>query len=309
MRLVLVTLFLLGNIFSTFAEGNGGYSGAFLRLGLGARAIAMGNAQVGTAEDGFGFFYNAAALPLLEKISANLSYSFLSLDRRFSYVGISLPLKPQAGFSLGWIYSGVGDIVSYNSRGEQSGEIDHGLHAVYFSFGLSIIPNRLTAGISAKYLLENLSDPEIDYDGKGFGADLAVMLKATRSLSIGYQIKDINGKLKSNTNNIFERGLEKENKFPISHRLGFHYVTPVSWARIAYDFEWSTAGEEKNHFGIEFLSSGVAGRLGYDNDHLTVGAGLEIDRFFGIKAILDYAFVDSVIDEGTTHVFSWQFAF
>ena len=64
------------------SEGNGGYSGAFLRIGLGARGQAMGNAQVATSDQGFGFFYNPAAQPYLEKFSANLSYSFLSLDRR-----------------------------------------------------------------------------------------------------------------------------------------------------------------------------------------------------------------------------------
>jgi hypothetical protein len=291
------------------AEGNGGYAGAFLRIGLDARSVGMGNAQVAAADHGFGFYYNPAALPFLEKFAANFSYHFLSLDRRFSYIGVSAPLKPQAGFSLGWIYSGVGDIQGYDSRGMESDKISHGLHAIYFSFGIFIIPEKLSVGLNAKYLLESLSDPEFEYDGKGFGGDLGLFLRPLKDLSLGYQIKDLNAKLKSNTNKIFERGLERDNEFPLSQRIGFFYHTPVRWARVAYDFEWSTASEEKNHLGLEFTIPGVAARLGYDNDHFTFGAGLQIDKYLKIKAKLDYAFVTSVIDEGVSHLFSWQLAF
>lgn len=291
------------------AEGNGGYAGSFLRIGLGARSIAMGNSQVATADNGFGFFYNPAALPELPRLSANFSYSFLSLDRRFSYVGLSAPLKPHAGLSLGWIYSGVGDITGYDSRGVESSQINQGLHAIYFSFGIFIIPQRLSVGVSAKYLREGISDPDFDYTGKGFGADFGVLLKALSDLTLGYQIKDVNASLKSNTNNIFERGLEKDNSFPVSHRIGFYYRTPLRWMTTAYDLEWSTAGELKNHVGFEFAIPGVAGRIGYDTDHFTFGGGLEINRYLGIKAILNYAFVTSVIDEGVSHVFTWELEF
>jgi len=298
-----------GLIFQVYAEGNGGYSGAFLRVGLGARGIAMGNAQVATADHGFGFYYNPAAQPYLEKFSANFSYSFLSLDRRFSFVGLSSPLKPQGGVSLGWIYSGVKDIQGYDSRGIATDNINHGIHAIYFSFGIFVVPQRLSVGINAKYLREDLSDPDFDYDGSGFGADLGILAKVTRDLSVGYLLKDLNASLQSNTNNIFERGIEKENNFPITHRLGLFYDAPVRWIHAAYDFEWSHAGEVKNHLGLEFTVPGVAARIGYDADHFTLGGGLEIDRFARVKAILDYAFVTSVIDEGVSHVFSWQLAF
>ncbi len=305
----LVMVMLVSNVSLVLAEGNGGYAGAYLRLGLGARAIAMGNAQVATADHGFGFYYNPAALPYLEKLSANFSYSFLSLDRRFAYVGLSTPIKPQAGFSIGWIFSGVGDIKSFDSHGVETGKVDHGQHAIYFSFGSMVIPDRLSVGVSAKYLRETLSDPDFDYTGKGFSVDLGAMFRVNNDLSLGFQVKDINGKLKSNTNNIFDRGIDRDNAFPVSSRLGFYYISPVRWARVAYDFEWSTAGEEKNHIGLEFTIPGVAGRIGYDNDHLTFGGGLVIDQYSRVKAVLNYAFVASVVDEGASHIFTWQFSF
>lgn len=306
-----IILILLGFIGGLQAGGNGGYAGGFLRIGLGARGMAMGNAQVADPRGGFGFYYNPAGLPRLQKLSANFSYSALSLDRRFNYVGISTPLKPNAGLALGWIYSGVGDIEGYNSVGEKTGAINHGLHAIYFSFGAEIVPKRLWLGVSAKYLLEKLSDAEgsYDYSGNGFGADLGVLARITDWLTVGYQMKDVNAKLKSNTDKIYDRGMNLDNAFPLSNRAGIYYRTPLKWAHLLYDFEWSDAGENKHHLGLEMETRGAAGRIGYDNDHWTFGGGLDIRTGLGIRAVLNYAFVTSVVDEGVSHVFTWEFAF
>jgi hypothetical protein len=261
--------------------------------------------------DGYSFFYNPAGLPYLQSRAANFSYNFLSLDRRFNFVGFSTPVKPSAGFSVGWIYSGVGNVMSYNSIGQQTGEIDQGLHAIYLSFGVMLIPNRLSIGISGKFLIERISDEEnsFDYKGNGFGADFGVLFRVNTWLSLGYQLKDLNAKLKSNTDDIFERGMDLDNKFPLSNRAGIFLKTPLDWARVAYDFEWSDAGEEKYHFGLEFISPSASGRIGYDNNHLTFGGGLNFTTALGINASLNYAFVNSIIDEGVSHIFSWELKF
>ncbi len=317
-----ILVFLMLYSFS-FAEGNGGFAGSFLRIGLGARALGMGNAQVAGAVNGFGMFYNPAALPRLQNRLFSLSYSFLSLDRRFDYIGISAPLPPFAGFSVGWIYSGVTDLRSYNSRGEDTGELSNGLNAVYFSFGLNLIqmiqqsgqlkgarPDLLSIGLSVKYLRESVDDhADFNYVGSGLGVDLGVMVTPAESFSFGYQIKDINSNLRSNTNKIFERGSITKNRFPLIQKVGIWYRTPYKGVSLAYDFEWSDAGQEKHHVGAEFATRGAVGRVGYDNNHLTLGGGLDFRVYRHIKLLLDYAFVDSVIDEGVSHVFSWQFIF
>ena len=311
MRKFSIFFLILGMMGTLLAEGNGGYAGAFLRMGLGARGIAMGNAQTAAPPDGFGFFYNPASLPELRSMSANFTYSFLSLDRKMNYVGISTPLKPNAGFSLGWIFSGVGDIQGYNSIGEQTGKINHGYHAIYFSFGAQIIPNRLSIGVNAKYLKESISDEEgsYDYGGSGFGGDLGVLFRVREGLYLGYLMKDVNAKLKSNTNDIFEQGMTLDNQFPLTNVAGIYFQTPWKFLRLAYDFEWSTAGTEKHHAGVEFAIPQAAARFGYDHNHWTLGGGLNIHTAFGMTAILNYAFVSSVVDEGASHIFTWELAF
>lgn len=316
----LVVSFFMTNV---FAEGNGGFSGSFLRVGLGARALAMGNAQVATANNGYGIYYNPAALPDLEKRSFSISYSNMSLDRKFNYIGFSLPLPPFAGASIGWINSGVGDLRAYNSNGQDVGEINHGLNAFYAAFALRIValaqkdnqlsnlpPDLISIGIAVKILREGLNDnADFDYKGKGFGIDLGLMLKPHKRLTLGYQLKDINASLSSNTNDLFERGSDLDNNFPLFQKAGLYYLTPLNWLGVAYDFEWSSKGETKHHLGAELSSSIAHGRLGYDNDHFTIGGGLEFKAYKSFYMTLDYAFVDDVVDEGVSHVFSWQFLF
>ncbi len=311
MRRIISIFILLTLAGAVFAEGNGGFAGSYLRIGLGARGISMGNAQVASPDNGLGFFYNPAGLPFLNQRQVNLSYSFLSLDRRFNYIGFATPIKPHAGIALGWIYSGVKDISAYNSSGVRTGEISHGLHAFYFSFGLQFLENRLSIGLSAKYLLEKLSGPNgsFDYSGNGFGGDVGVYFRAFSWLSLGYQIKDINGKLESNSDKIFERGMTVVNRFPLSNRVGFYALSPWQWLRMAYDFEWSNKGETAHHVGLEARVPMAALRVGYDKDHFTFGGGVEIKTGFGIHALLDYGFSSSVIDEGASHVFTWTFLF
>ncbi len=322
-RLVFGFIFSLIFAASVFAEGSGGFSGSFLRIGLGARAMAMGNAQVANAADGYGIYYNPAALPTLKDRQFSLSYSDLSLDRNFNFIGLAVPLKPFAGAAVGWVNSGVDNLRSYNSSGQDTGEIDHGLNAFYASFALKVIAlaqadhelmnlttDLISIGVSIKFLKENVDDNEaFNYDGSGFGVDFGVMLKPHKNFSLGYQVKDLNASLTSNTNDIFDRGTEVENGFPVTQKVGVYFQTPLNGLAVAYDFEWSNKGTEKQHIGAEFGNAVAAARLGYDDDHITLGGGLKFTALKKLRMALDYAFLSDSVDEGVSHVFSWRFLF
>ncbi|RMG21082.1 MAG: hypothetical protein D6732_27655, partial [Methanobacteriota archaeon] len=86
-KLTYLTGFILLLMMPVLAEGNGSFAGAFLRIGLGARALAMGNAQVASANTGYGLYYNPAALPNVVNKRFSASYSNMSLDRKFNFIG------------------------------------------------------------------------------------------------------------------------------------------------------------------------------------------------------------------------------
>ena len=307
-----IHLFLMICIFlsHSYAGKNGGYAGSYLRMGLGARSIAMGNTGIAHPINAYSAFYNPAAFADMENRMIGLSYSFLSLDRRFEYISFSMQVPPSAGFSIGWIESGVGDLKSYNSIGQETGDINHSANAVYFSFGRRFF-ERLSIGVSIKILFEFINDgtDQFDYSANGVGIDFGIIYRLRDYLNLAYQIRDISSKFKANTEKIFERGGTTIDRFPLIHKVGLFYRTPLTWLNIAYEFEWSNKAAYKNHIGLEALSGkNLALRIGLNGSNLTFGAGMDF-KILMIESFLDYAFLPSVVDEGSSHVFSWQLAF
>jgi hypothetical protein len=292
------------------ASENGGYAGSFLRMGVGARAISMGNTGVAHPTNAYSTFYNPASFGMIDEMMVGLSYSFLSLDRRFEFISFSMKVPPGAGFSISWIESGVGDLNSYNSIGEISGEINQSANAVYFSFGRQF-SEKLSIGVSLKILFEFINDgsDEFDYSSNGVGFDIGVLYKINEDLMIGGLVKDINSKFKASTDKIFELGGTTIDKFPVTGKIGAFYQTPLQWLRAAYDFEWSDKGLKKHHIGLEAVhGKNLALRLGLNGDNLVFGGGIDF-KLWKSTSYLDYAFVPSIVDEGSSHVFSWQIMF
>jgi hypothetical protein len=289
------------------ASENGGYAGSFLRMGVGARSISMGNTGVAYPATAYSTFYNPATFGFVEDHLVGLSYSFLSLDRRFEFISFSMRIPPEAGFSIGWIESGVGDLKSYNSIGEETGDISHSANAVYFSFGRKF-SEKLAIGLSVKILFENINDgtDEFDYTSNGVGFDLGMIYRFSDDLIFGAQVKDINSKFKASTDKLFERGGTTIDKFPVTYKTGLFYHTPLQWLWAAYDFEWSNKGLKKHHLGVEVVyGRNLALRMGLNGNNLVFGAGLDF-KIISTLSFLDYAFVPSMVDEGSSHVFSWQ---
>lgn len=307
--LILLNIFVFLNI-NLLANNNGGYAGAYLRMGLGARSIAMGNTGIAEKPNAYGTFYNPAIYGFMEGKMVGLSHSFLSLDRRVNFISFSMKVPPGAGFSIGWIETGVGDLKSYNSIGRETGDINQTANAVYFSFGRGFT-EKLSIGITIKILWEFINDgtDEFDYSANGVGVDVGIIYKLTDYLVLAYQMKDIKSKLKANTDKIFEHGGTTIDNFPLINKIGASYLTPLEWIKINYEFEWSNKESYKHHIGSEALwGKNLALRLGLFDWNLTFGAGMDFD-FLGTTSFLDYAFIPSIVDEGSSHIFSWQIGF
>ncbi len=308
--IILAVIFVSLIITHIQADDNGGYAGAFLRMGLGARSIAMGNTGIAENPTACGAFYNPAIFGFMEGKMVGLSHSFLSLDRHVNYISFSMKVQPGAGFSISWMETGVGDLKSYNSIGQETGDINQTANAVYFSFGRTFT-EKLSVGVSIKILWEFINDgtDEFDYSANGVGIDLGVIYKLTDDLTLAYQLRDIKSKFKANTDKIFELGGTTIDQFPLINKVGASYITPFDWIKVNYEFEWSDKDAYKHHLGTEALwGQNLALRLGFDDLNFTFGAGIDFS-FLGTISFLDYAFVPSIFDEGSSHIFSWQIAF
>ncbi len=77
-----------------FAAGTAGTSGAaFLDLGVGSRALGMGEAFTAETNDLSTIYYNPAGLGSMQYPMVSVMHSELAMDSRFENVSFCLPLK------------------------------------------------------------------------------------------------------------------------------------------------------------------------------------------------------------------------
>ena len=111
-EIIVLNCFVAGITFSQL----GGHPGAYTRMGFSARGIGMGNAMTSVTSGDIMGLYNPALSPFQDDHLINLSYSFLSLDRKLNFItytkNFKLPNQPQggAGITFAWVNAGVTDI-------------------------------------------------------------------------------------------------------------------------------------------------------------------------------------------------------
>jgi hypothetical protein len=301
--LILITVFSIG------FSGNGGYSGGNLRIGMGPVGQSLGNA--GSAYFNpvpSSIYYNPALLTRFSGRSFELGLNLMSLDRQFMFISYGMPLKGTAAIGAFYIKSGIGNIAGRDNTGEIFGNIDNSFHSIQVAFAKSF--GYLSIGFSLKLMYELMSFDRYEYSGQGVAIDLGLLYKINNNIWIGAQIKDINGKLESNTEDIYEGGQLNGNRFPAIYKVGIGWQLSKKIASLYYDFEQSSKKETKHHLGIEsavFMDT-FRLRLGLENTRAT--GGFQIDfKLWDLRSQLNYVYLPSVIDEGDSHAFSWIFHF
>lgn len=302
---ILTILSLCSTIAGAATGDNAGYAGAFLRMGLGARAAGMGNSGVAYSENGFAAYYNPGAVPYLEARYLSLTYYFLSLDRQLHYTGFALPLKPTAGISVAWLHGGVSDIQGRNFSGEPDEIYDTGEDVFILTFA-NAFHRLFSIGVNFKILQHQL----LDIKGTGLGFDIGVLVKPFDNIALGIQLKDISSSYTWNTQKLFdEKGGNYTEYFPQILKVGLALKYRDSFV-FSGDLEASDQEDYRVHFGGEYLyRETLYLRLGMDNNHPTFGAGLAYGFVANLDTQLDYCVLFGVAGEGNTHVFSWEFKF
>jgi len=320
-RYILVLFMSVLFALQAFARpGDGGYAGAFLRMGLGARAKALGDAYSAIPEGAVAGFYNPALLPHLQERQLVASYSFLTLDRNFDYIGFAMPLNPKAdpdkegnplkaGLALGWVHAGVDNIYGTDGSGNHTMDFSNSEHAFYLSFALSPF-EKFSIGINGKVLYNQIPDIEKD-DGAltstGFGIDIGAFYSPVNNLTLGLVLRDNMSKYSWNTDTVYERGTSTVNKFPKVTRAAIAYRIPQQWLLLTAELEDSDKQNPRYHYGMELSSAKIGAlRFGLDDNSPTFGLGLKV-KILGKTSMINYAFIISQDAPGSDHIFSWAF--
>lgn len=295
------------------------YAGEFLRIGVGARALGMGSAFVGLADDGTASYWNPAGLATLpdrevtamhaEQFGSIVQYDFLSYVMPFGSPG-----KPKQALSLSLVRLGVDDIP--DTRGLQiidqngNGKFDYPEDllvvdesrfvfdsdndvALLFSYARDV-RGRLSVGGNFKYIRQWLGD---SLRSNGFGLDLGALYVGRHGLSLGATLRDA-----TTTRILWNTGTSEfiapSLRLGAAQSHGFrdrrHLVTAALDVQIGFSDERLSSQAHLGgvtfefHPGVEYwFERRLALRAGFEAQNFTAGAGLRYR-----KLGLDYAYLD-----------------
>lgn len=296
---------------------DGGYAGAPVQIGIGARALAMGSAHVAVAEGPTAYWWNPAGVAQIRVNGLEAAWRSMSFDRQNGYVALVHPFgKEDAAMSLGWIYSGVSNLYEVGTDGRQGVSLSNSTNAATFTFARKFSPE-FALGVTLRYVQQNIANINAYTVGFDFGTHLRFIrdwelgsFKIPMSkVRLGAAVHCVGQKYPWTTgkywvNNAIS-GSSVNEKFPLIGRFGI----ATSWLNdkllLAFDGEINQQQSARIHAGAEGRPlKYVALRAGIDNNHPTFGAGLEPRLRNKLTLVLDYAYAIQPDKIDAEHLFS-----
>jgi tetratricopeptide (TPR) repeat protein len=271
--------------------GVGSTSGAdFLKLGGGARPLALGNAYTALGSDASSVFYNPAGLGRMGFPEAMTMYNSWLADTRQQAAVIAYPLNFGV-VALGYSSLTSGSIQGYDQTGALTSVFDTGSSVMSVSLGRSINPN-LFWGVSVKAISDRLET----VTARTTAIDTGITYLLNPNLVFGASIMNAGSGL------VY---VAEKTALPTCYRVGAAYKTSLlnEDIRLAGDMAAYPDGT-KLDLGIEYLVRDfLAFRIGDSNSNLRAGIGVKANLL-----ALDYAYFFHQ-DLGATHQVSISFLF
>ena len=289
---------------SIFAQ-TGGDAGAFLRLGMGTRALGMGSAFTGVANDGSSVYWNPAGLGFGEPGRRfNIMSRRMPLDRNQTAMSFSMGLKPGGGIGFTWIRFGVDNIDARDLNGQPQGTISDSENALLFSFSPKI-HEKVSIGVSMKVLLYRLAGQS----AKGFGGDIGILVQLMEPLTLGLMFRDMGTRISWNTSGLFRQNVRREESYPRSLTLGAGYRLWDRRILLSADLETVQRVGSKFRIGTEVdIVKGLHLRTGLNHGQFAAGLGFATS-IKSIQQRFHYVFLTDRIGLNETHVFEWEIGF
>lgn len=305
-------------------EGEGGYAGAFLQVPIGARPTAMGGAYLGLSDDGSGPLFNPAGLTDLSQRLIGSSYRAMQLDRSLGYASVIFPARGQSVLGINWLYAGSGKVAARDRNGRKLGfDLSFNNNAIGVLFAKRF-EDYFAAGIKMTYFQADFADMTAFSVGLDFGLMLYVSRLVDRErrdrmpiqdIRVGLTIKNLGGNFPWNSGDYLasrgssELGAVQNDNIPVEIGLGGSARFFKRKLVLAVDFLKNVEQGPRLHAGTEFfIVPEFALRGGYSDGRLTTGGGYIFD-FWNKTMAIDYAFSTDRVDEGSEHIFSFDFLF
>jgi len=265
----ILVLALVGPI---YAAGPGTTGANFLKIGVGARAAALGDAFTVIVDDSTSLYWNPAGLAKMEKGQLSATYNVWFAGINQGYLGIGFPLGGTGVAAGGVNYVDMGDFDGRDEAGNPTGTFT--ASALSYQLGYANrVGEKLTWGISAGGIQDTIDDDT----KRTYAANLGLIFKSSESLSLGLAVQNVGGELGGDP-------------LPFVAKIGMAY----SWKSLLLALDIASPTDNDLYYcaGIEWwIMDGIALRAGYKtNQDIGEGftAGLGFDKG---KIRFDYAYV------------------
>lgn len=291
-----------------------GTNGAqFLKLGMGAKYTALGEAAVASVDDGYAMYWNPGALGMLQK--SHLEFTNIQwIDGvNVNYFSYARPSN-LGSFGVSVTAMTSGDIeVTTTEQQEGTGEF-YSANSYSFAVGYARqMTDFFSVGISAKYVTEKISEES----ASGVAFDFGTMLRTGyRNLRIGMNIANLGPSMRfegpelnfnyspepSNPAYDHDKGVRavEEYDLPLLFRIGAAYdVHYGSNGRLTLAAEACDPADndQRASLGSElafdehfFLRAGW--KFNYAEEGLSLGAGMNLAVWENTDFAFNYAWAD-----------------
>jgi len=287
------------------------FDGQFLKIGVGARAAAMGGAFVGVADDATALYWNAAGIARIDPDKSELSINHANWPAELSFdqIGYVFHIKRFPGaFGVSARSLSMDPMVETTAYEPDPNvgtgrTFDAGMMAAGVTYARSFT-DKFSAGLTANMIHEGLAD----LSQQSFAFDVGTLYDVgTLGMKIGMSISNIGGQMKF---------IEHEARIPGIFRVGTS-ATLLQGAdqKLIGSFEFShppdnaerlNVGGEYAFHKYVFLRGGY--NFNYDTEGIAGGVGFHFPVSIAGQADLDYAYTD-MKELGGAHRFTLRFLF
>ncbi len=256
----------------------------FLKMGLGARGSAMGDAQSAVSNDVNAAYWNPAGLTNLRFNEVSLMHYSLVESVRYQHASVGLPTD-KGTFSGGVSYLDYGSIQGYDNSSNPTSDVKASNVLLSLAYARRPLPkSKLSLGANLKYLKSELAG----YSASAPMADLGVLYPfeegQLRGLILAAAMRNIGPSISYDNE---DSSLPQQMVFGAGYSLiGGNLILDADFIRPKDNSAYTALGLEYRVFDILRIRAGYNNQSDFVGSGISYGMGLRFNQWN-----LDYAFV------------------
>ncbi len=308
-----------------------GTAGAqFLKIGMGSRYVAMGEASVACVNDAYAMYWNPAALTEISSSNLSLTNVDWVLDVQVNNASFGKAIDEYSAFGISLTALSMGDMeVTTVEEPEGTGET---FTSSSYSLALGYarkLTDRFSVGIGGKYVWERISEERASGLALDFGT---LFYTGFRSLRIGMSISNLGSEMKlegpeldayynpqpgnPNYDNVKAKLQVDPYDLPLTFRFGMAYDlidSPESKLTVSVEAKHPNDNTQQASLGGEYIWKEMLAlrggyKLNYEEEGVTLGGGLKLQTGKDTRLDISYAWAD-FSRLSSVHRFSLGFEF